>query len=660
MFLTRKIGKILRGNSTPFQLIMACVLGTMLGFVPGFSQAPGLLIALTFALIVINANLVLAALVGVVAKLVALPLVPLAYYTGTFLLDEPAQGLFKTFVNSPVLAFFGLEYYTVTGGQFLGVVLGLLAGVLVSFGMTSFRKKMAVLEKSSEKFQTYSSKFWVRALVWIILGGGDSKESWDDFLAKKVGNPIRLLGIVFIVLLGSLLYVLSMFFQGPILTATLQAELERINGATVEVKGAEVDFKASRLTVTGLVVADATNLEYDLIRAEKLEADIDTTDLLRKRVRLDKVHLVDATHGEKRAYQAVLVGPRLKVSDPLPPVEPDDKTIEDYLVDSAEWKEKLAKLKEWVEQASGIKDKVGDQIAQLPDPDGVKEEKAVLPKPDYFYDRALHLLEESPSFTVGELLAEEVHVPFLETETLNIRCKNLSSQPHLVKEDKEVSISSSKGTLGLSLFLGGPSGGDGRYEMAFFCKGMPVDEVLSEIKVGGNPPLQGGTIDISTDGNWKSQEGEMFINLPVTVLVKGTTVAIPKLGQTQLDSLILPVNIFGPLDNPRIKVDTQAFSNFLLEAGKNVLKKKISSEIQKQIGGNLPGNLLNERLQDLIPGGAGEKSLDTKGVGGLLQRLLPHPSETQKTKDDRTDQKDDEGKPEDAAKSLFKNLLNNP
>ena len=656
MFLTRKIGKILRGNSTPFQLIMASVLGTMLGFVPGFSQAPGLLIALTFALIIINANLVLAALVGAVAKLVALPLVPLAYSTGTFLLDGPAQGLFKSFVNSPVLAFFGLEYYTVTGGQFLGLILGLVIGVLVSFGMTSFRRKMADLEKSSEKFQTYSSKFWVRALVWIILGGGDSKESWDDFLAKKVGNPIRLLGIVFIVLLGSLIYILSMFFKGPILTASLQSGLERINGATVEIKDAEVDFKASRLTVTGLVVADATNLEYDMIRAEKLEADIDTTDLLRKRVRLDKVHLVDATHGEKRAYQAVQVGPRPKVSDPLPPVEPDDKTIEDYVVDSAEWKEKLAKLKEWIEQASGIKDKVGDQIAHLPD--GVKEKKAAVRRPDYFYDRALHLLEESPSFTVGELLAEEIHVPFLETETLNIRCKNLSSHPHLVKEDKEVSISSSKGTLGVSLFLGGPSGGDGRYEFSFFYKGLPVDEVLSGIKMGGNPPLQGGTIDMSTDGNWKSQEGEMFVHLPVTVLVKGTTVAIPKLGQTQLDSLILPVNIYGPLDNPRVKVDTQAFSNFLLEAGKSVLQKKITAKIQKQIGGNLPANLLNERLQGLIPEGAGEKSFDKNGVGGFLEGLLPLPSENLKTKDDHTDQKEEEDKPEDAAKSLFKNLLN--
>ena len=656
MFLTRKIGKILRGNSTPFQLIMACVLGTMLGFVPGFSQAPGLLIALTFALIFINANLVLAALVGVVAKFIALPLVPLAYSSGTFLLDGPAQGLFKTFVNSPVLAFFGLEYYTVTGGQFLGLILGLVIGVLLSFGMTSFRKKMADLEKNSEKFHTYSSKFWVRALVWIILGGGDPKKSWDDFLAKKIGNPIRLLGIVFIVLLGSLLYILSMFFKGPILTATLQAGLERINGATVEVKNAEVDFKASRLTVTGLVLADATNLEYDMIRAEKLEADIDTTDLLRKRVRLDNVHLVDATHGEKRAYRALRVGPPPKVSDPLPPVEPDDKTIEDYVVDSPEWKEKLAKLKDWIEQASGIKDKVGDKIAKLPE--GVKEEKAALPRPDYFYDRALHLLEESPSFTVGELLAEDVHVPFLEKETLNLRCKNLSSHPHLVKEEKEVSISSSKGTLEMSLFLGGPSGGDGRYEITLFYKGLPVDEVLSGIKMGGTPPLQGGTIDISADGNWKSQEAEMYVQLPVTVLVKGATVAIPKLGQTQLDSLILPINIFGPLDNPRVKVDTQAFSNFLREAAKSVLQKKITSEIQKQIGGNLPANLLNEHLQGLILGSAGEKSLDTKPVGGLLQGLLPLPSETQKTKDDRTEQQEEEGKPEDAAKSLFKNFLN--
>ena len=656
MLLTRKIGKILRGNSTPFQLIMACVLGTMLGFVPGFSQSPGLLVALTFALIIINANLVLAALMGVLAKLIAVPLIPLAYSTGKFLLDGPTQGFFKTFVNAPVLAFFGLEYYTVSGGQCIGLFLGLVVGCLISLGMTSFRKKMVDLEKSSAKFQAYSCKFWVRTLVWIILGGGDQKKSWEDFLAKKIGNPIRSLGIVFVVLLGSLIYILGLFFQGPILKAALQTGLERINGATVEVKEAEVDFKANRLIVTGLAVADATNLEYDLIRAEKLEADIDTTDLLRKRVRLDNVHLANPTHGEKRAYRAVQFRSSPKVSTPLPADEPDDKLIEDYVVDSTAWKKKLAKLKEWVEKASGINDKIEGKITQSPD--GVQREKVARARPDFFYDRALHLLEESPRFTVGELLAEGVHVPFLVAETLNIRCKNLSSHPHLVKEDKEVSIFTSKGTLRLSISLGGPlSGEDATHEITFFYKGLPVDKVLSGIKIEGSPPIQGGTIDISTRGNWKNREGGMYVHMPVTVMVKGATVSIPKLGRTQLDSLGLPINILGPLDNPRVKVNTQVFANFLLEAGKSILQKKITSEIQKQMGGNLPGNLLEESLQGLILGGAGQKSLDTNRIGGLLPGLLPLQSEAQKTVEEYPKQKEEESKPEDAAKRLFNNLL---
>jgi hypothetical protein len=43
--ITRTVGRILRGKATPFQLFTACVLGAMLGFIPGFAQAPGLMIA---------------------------------------------------------------------------------------------------------------------------------------------------------------------------------------------------------------------------------------------------------------------------------------------------------------------------------------------------------------------------------------------------------------------------------------------------------------------------------------------------------------------------------------------------------------------------------------------------------------------------------------
>jgi hypothetical protein len=46
--IMRKIGKIILGKVTPFQIIAACMLGAMIGFLPGFSQvslgAPPLLL----------------------------------------------------------------------------------------------------------------------------------------------------------------------------------------------------------------------------------------------------------------------------------------------------------------------------------------------------------------------------------------------------------------------------------------------------------------------------------------------------------------------------------------------------------------------------------------------------------------------------------------
>ena len=90
----------------------------------------------------------------------------------------------------------------------------------------------------------------------------------------------------------------------------------------------------------------------------------------------------------------------------------------------------------------------------------------------------------------------------------------------------------------MGLFLGGPSGGDGRYEITFFYKGLPVDEVLSGIKWEATHPCKAVRLILVQMVIGKAR-AEMYVQLPVAVLVKGTTVTIPKLGQTQLDSLIL-------------------------------------------------------------------------------------------------------------------------
>ena len=80
--MVRTIGKLLRGKATPFQLFSACVLGAMLGFMPGYSQAPGLVIALGLALVILNANLALAAIIGAAAKLLSLALMPVSFACG--------------------------------------------------------------------------------------------------------------------------------------------------------------------------------------------------------------------------------------------------------------------------------------------------------------------------------------------------------------------------------------------------------------------------------------------------------------------------------------------------------------------------------------------------------------------------------------------------
>ena len=128
MIITRTFGKLFRGTATPFQIWAACILGAMLGFMPGFAQAAGSIVVLLLVLVILNANLGIAGLVGVGAKLISLLMTPLSFSVGRFVLDGPTEGLARTLINAPVFALFGFDYYVTTGGLVLGLVVGAVAG----------------------------------------------------------------------------------------------------------------------------------------------------------------------------------------------------------------------------------------------------------------------------------------------------------------------------------------------------------------------------------------------------------------------------------------------------------------------------------------------------------------------------------------------------
>jgi len=288
-FLLRKIGALLRGKVTPFQIVTGCALGAMLGFMPDFATAPGLVVALTLALILINANLLLAGLVGLAAKLLSLLLLPVSFQVGRVLLDGPTEGIFKSLINAPVFALFGFESYVATGGLLIGALLGLGFGLLISRTVSGFREKMTGLSQDSARYQKLMGKKWMRFGVFVLAGGGMKKPDYAALLEKRTGNPIRPLGAVLVVLSLILAVVVYQFFTGTIITTALRSGLEQANGATVDISAAEIDLKAARMTLTGLAIADPNALGNDLFRAERIEADISGVNLLRKRLQLDRV-----------------------------------------------------------------------------------------------------------------------------------------------------------------------------------------------------------------------------------------------------------------------------------------------------------------------------------------------------------------------------------
>ncbi|TVQ31282.1 MAG: DUF2062 domain-containing protein, partial [Phycisphaeraceae bacterium] len=559
--ITRKIGKLFRGKATPFQIVMACLLGSLIGFIPGFMQGPGLTIFLLLLLVILNANLVAAALVGLVAKLASLALLPVSFAVGRVLLDGPAQPLFKALINAPVFALFGFEHYATTGGLVTGALFGLAAGFALVAAVRAFRRKMASLEEGSEKYKRISGAWWAKLLTFVFLGKGHGKKTYAQLMQKKVGNPIRPIGVIFAVLFLGLIFVLQAFLSEPIVTAYMQRGLERANGATVDLDSADLSLREGRLTVTGLAMADPNALDTDLFRAVSLEAAISGRDLLRKRLAIDTVTTVDASSGEDRRHPGRRIGPRPR---PAPDPEerlPEEKTIEDYLADARNLQERLSQVRRILERISGPET---EEHPDAPPRETLRERlRRQAEERGYARVRADHLIEGAPTLLVRELIAQGVRTAQLEGETMDIRAENISTHPHLVDAAPRVQITTRSDILKLDAGLAGASraGGQSRFEL--IRRRLSGDEIGAMLAVAGEPLIRGGTVDLSATTTLNG----INIDMPLIAVIRNATITIPGVGSSEVTELTLPIGIRGPIDNPRITFDDKALADALVRAG---------------------------------------------------------------------------------------------
>jgi hypothetical protein len=371
-----------------------------------------------------------------------------------------------------------------------------------------------------------------------------------------------------------------MFFAGPVIASALHQGLERANGATVDLGGADVDLAKGRMTITGLAMADPNALDHDIFRAATLEADVSATSLLRKQLRLDRVVIGDAAHGAKRTTPGRLVGSR---PEPVENVETreGEKTLEDYLQDPKRWQHRLAQARRWLQKLSGPaeKEETGeDAPARASLADRLELDVQVL---GYARVAASHLIAGAPRFAVTELLADKVRTTALEGETVNIRGSNLSTQPGLVTEAPSVAIESSGDSLRLALKLGAVSAGGGDNTVDFKRTGLPVDSVAGNIRAGGAKPMSGGTMDVALQGTM-STSGGTYIDLPLQVTLHDTTVTIGG-NSAPVEKLTIPLGLRGPIDSPRIHIDDKTLADALVAAGANALASEVRGRADEMI-----------------------------------------------------------------------------
>jgi len=612
--ITRKLGKILRGQATPFQLVAACVLGALLGFAPGFLQAPALYALLLAALLVTNANLGLALLSAGLMRLVALLALPVSFEIGRFLLDGPTSGLARAAVNAPILAWCGLERYAVAGGLPLGFALGLAVGLLLARAVTGFRRRMAKAGDDPSRWRELTSKPGARFAIWLFFGG-TGKKTWEEKLARRVGNPIRTWGAALVVVLLVGAWFAHGALAGPLARRGLHAGLEEANGATVDVGPVELDLREGRFAVSGLALADPDRLDRDLFRADLLEADVDQVDFLRRRVHVAKLVVSEARSGATRETPGERIETTTekvieKASGKVP--DPRDLTLEQVLKGYETWKERLALARRWLDRLSGVLSKEAG-----PETFAERLEREAR-EGGWFAVQAGHLVDEAPTFRLSELVVDGLRADWLPEKVFDLRGSEISTHPGLVDAPPKLSLASRDGSVRFEVDLAPVSRGGGTGALKVAWKGLSVDDAMGRLKLPGPAPLRGGSLDLEIDGSWS--EGRIgWVDLPLRATVRDTTLAMEGIEPTRIDSLALPIEIRGSIDAPRIRFDRATFADALAKAGKDEIARRVREKLGAEVGEKL--GELEEKTGVKIPTDLGKAQEEATGLlKGILEK----------------------------------------
>ena len=524
-------------------------------------------------------------------------------------------------LSSSFFAWCGLEHYATTGSLVLGLIYGVAQGLGLVSMQRRLRAKLADLEEGSARYQKWASKRSAKLLAWLLLGATRGKQTWreqaDD---RRKGSPIRLAGVAVAALLCLGLYLAQAFLKGPTFRSVARSQFEALNGATVDLAHASIDLTDGKIDFGGLAMADPEALASNLFEARTLDLQVDTADLLSKRLVVAELSSRESATGSARQT------PGVRYSEPAAPPTPkprgDEKTLEDYLKEAESWKPRLARLAEALEHLIGAP---AEAEAAPSAEDRERKLQQQTRQLGLARVAAAHLIEGAPMLLVRKLTFEGVAATQLGTK-LDIEGTNLSSNPRLVQDPWELKLRSRDDRISVTLQAAGGS----KLQARMSWKGITAETVASLLSIS---PLRGGTVDLALDATFDSSRAEgLWVKAPLQVTLHDTALTLPGLPETQIDALTIPIGLRGPLASPRISLDDDQLMDALVAAGKKELANKLRGKLDAALGERIPG--IGGEASALIEGTGSAEQLTNeakkrveeeakKRVGEELKKVLP-------------------------------------
>jgi hypothetical protein len=501
------------------------------------------------------------------------------------------------------------------GGIPVGILIGGVAGYIIARAIKLLRLGTLMAGEKSSRVQKLSGNIFIRIIMRLLFG--KQKKTIAEMLGMK--HPIlRKSGLIFCAVLVGLFLGFQAIFLDDIAKSALVTAVEAAAGAEVNVEGVNLSLTDGKFTMEGMQVTDRANPTHNSYTIAKLSTSISMTELLTKRVVIDKILIGEMTLGEKRDSPGEVYRPVEEAEEPKGPFN-----IGDYFENSKQILDYLKKIKEYLEEQEKNKKDPEERS-----PAETKEQaKELAKKLGYLKASAANLLVERPTITIRRL--EVAKIPVDQLGNFKVEATELSNNLALNEKPATLKVTSDKDFDGSATldFVNK----DARHALKIIAPNLPVAALGLSDKCPVD--ISEALADIDFNGTFSSKDLKMPLVLKVHGMksamrgdkgIFGLDAATSQEIFKNITEMTLSADVHGTMANPQLKVDAgktlAGLKDTLLAAGKAQLANMAGAQLKKVLA-DVPipgvGDLLDGKLPTSNPADI------LKGAGDLLDGKLP-------------------------------------